>query len=219
MQDDAEKVFMINVSKGLTRTILATLLFSLAALARQASPSTPDPRGEDALGIAMRKLGVHTILLLQSQAVDEMPLWSPDSRFVAVDVEGKWYKLDTWAITALGTAKWHGEEIGAVKDELRSNATAAQVNRWKGKSQNDPREVVSKSGIKVQLTQHEEDLSTSFVVSKGSRTRTLWTSGMENCYSPMFSPNEKYVAFICELNGVFVTDVEAAFNQPSTPAP
>jgi hypothetical protein len=162
----------------------------------------------------MRKLGVHTILLLQSQAVDEMPLWSPDSRFVAVDIEGKWHKLDTWAITALGAAKWHGQEIGAVHDELRLNVTVAQVNKWKGKSQDNPREGVSKSGIKVQLTQHQEDLSTSFVISKGSQKKTLWTSGLENCYSPVFSPNEKYVAFICELNGVFVTDIEAAFREP-----
>jgi hypothetical protein len=215
MGDDVERVFMLNISKGLICSIvLATLALGLAALARQTSPSTPGPQGADPLGVAMRKLGVHTILLLESQAVDEMPLWSPDSRFVAVDVEGKWYKLDTWAITALGTAKWHGEEIGTVRDELRSKATAAQVKRWKGKSQNNPREVVSKSGIKVELTQHQEDLSTSFVISKGSPKKTLWASWLENCFSPVFSPNEKYVAFICELNGVFVTDIEAAFREP-----
>lgn len=199
---------------GLICIILAVPLFGAVALASQASRSTPVPRGEDSLGAAMRKLGVHTILLLESQAVDEMPLWSPDSRFVAVNVEGKWYKLDTWAIPSLGSAKWHGEKIGTVRDELRSNATAAQISKWEGKSQNNPREVVSKSGIKVQLTQRQEDFSTSFVISKGRESKTLWASGLENCYSPVFSPNEKYVAFICELNGVFVTDVEAAFREP-----
>ena len=193
-------------------TIMAASLLSLVAFALQTSPSTPYLRGKDPLGTAMRKLGVHTILLLESQAVDEIPFWSPDSRLVAVDVEGKWYKLDTWAITALRAAKWHGVEIGAIRDELRSDATVAQVQAWKGKSQNNPREAMSASGIKVQLTQH--DLSTSFVISKGSRRRTLWASEMENCYSPVFSPNGKYVAFICELNGVFVTDVEAALRAP-----
>jgi hypothetical protein len=123
-------VFMLNISKGLVCIILATLALGLAALARQTSPSTPDPRGADPLGVAMRKLGVHTILLLESQAVDEMPLWSPDSRFVAVDVEGKWYKLDTGAITALGAANWHGQEIGAVHDELRSSVTVSLLNSW-----------------------------------------------------------------------------------------
>ena len=205
---------MLNASKGLICAILAASLLCLVALGRQTSPSTHDPREKDPLGVAMRKLGVHTMLLLESQAVDEMPLWSPDSRFVAVDVGGKWYKFDTWAITALGAAKWHGQEIGAVKDEVRSNATAAQVKKWKGKSQNNPREVVSKSGIKVQLTQHQEDLSTSFVLSRQSRTRTLWATGFEACHSLVLSPNEKYVAFICELNGVFATDIEAALREP-----
>jgi hypothetical protein len=31
--------------------------------------------------------------------------------------------------------------------------------------------------------------------------------------APVFSPDEKYVAFICELNGVLVTDVEAALGE------
>ncbi|MGO9405129.1 MAG: hypothetical protein ACLPVW_16825 [Terriglobales bacterium] len=208
---------MRSVNRKLIRTIVAASLLSLLALARQTNRSTPYPPGSDRLGTAMSKLGVHTILLFQSQAVDEMPLWSPDSRFVVVDVEGKWYKLDTWAITALGSAKWHGEEIGAVSDELRSVATVAQVDKWKSKSRTNPREAISKSGIKVQLTQHQEDVSTSFVISRGSQNKTLWTSGLENCYSPVFSPNEKYVAFICELNGVFVTDIEAAFREPSIP--
>jgi hypothetical protein len=192
--------------------ILAVSLFGAVALASQASRSAPVPSGKDPLGDAMRKLGVHTILLLESQAVDEMPLWSPDSQFVAVNVEGKWYKLDTWAITLLGSAKWHGEKIGVVRDELRSNATAAQISKWEGKSQNNPREVVSNSGIKVQLTQ--KDLSTSFVISKGRESKTLWATELENCHSPVFSSNEKYVAFICELNGIFVTNVEAAFREP-----
>jgi hypothetical protein len=139
----------------------------------------------------MRKLGVHTILLLESQAVDEMPLWSPDSRFVAANVEGKWYKLDTGAITALGAAKWHGMEIGVVRDALRSNATVAQVKRWKGKSQNNPREVLSKSGIKVQLTQTQNDLSTSFVLSQGAEQEGCghqgWKTATHRCFLQMRS--------------------------------
>jgi Tol biopolymer transport system component len=208
---------MRNVTREIFCAMLGASLLSLLTFARPTSPSIASPTKPDALGTAMARLGVHTVLLLPSQAVDDMPLWSPDSRFVAVDVEGQWYKLDTWAITALRSAKWHGEEIRAVNDELRSTATAAQVDKWKGKSETNPREAISKSGIKVQLTQRQEDESTSFVISKGSQSKTLWASGLENCYSPVFSPNDKYVAFICELNGVFVTDIEAAFREPATP--
>jgi len=209
-----KRLCMRKVNKELICTMLATSLLGLVALARQPAPSTSDLRGKDPLGAAMRTLGVHTMILVESQAVDEMPLWSPDSRFVAANVEGKWYKFDTWAITALEPAKWHGDEIGAVRDDLRSNATVGQVKKWKSKSQSNPREAISRSGIKVQLTQRQEDLSTSFVISKGSQKKTLWASGLENCFSPVFSPNEKYVAFICELNGVFVTDIEAALREP-----
>ncbi len=192
--------------------IVITSLVGSIALASQTKPASPYPKEADPLGVAMRKLGVHTVLLLASQAVDETPLWSPDSRFVAANFESRWHQLDTWAVTTLAAAKWHGEVIGLTKDDLQSNATGAEVSKWKDKSHSNPREAVSKSGFRVQLTQKE--LSTSFVISKGSRSRTLWATGLENCYSPVFSPNEKYVAFICELNGVFVTDVDAAFRAP-----
>jgi hypothetical protein len=43
----------------------------------------------------MQSLDVHTALLIPSQAVDESPVWSPDSRYLGANIQGKWFKLDT----------------------------------------------------------------------------------------------------------------------------
>ncbi len=60
----------------------------------------------------------------------------------------------------------------------------------------------TKGGTSVEL--HQEGMSTAFVITRtGAEPETLWTSGFENCHSLTLSPDERYVAFICEMNGVF----------------
>src|SRR5579872_3661743 len=66
----------------------------------------------------MARLQVHTALMVPSQAVDEFPVWSPDSRFLAVNVQGKWFKLDTSSVQ-LHEAKWHGQRIGTVDSKSK----------------------------------------------------------------------------------------------------
>jgi hypothetical protein len=205
---------MVSANKRSTFT-LTTLFLTLVTLNSQTVV-----QNSDQLGPAMRKLGVDTVLLLDSEGVDEWPIWSQDSRFVTVDVEGEWFKLDIWAPMKVRAAKWHGQKVGKAFGVRHSDLTTAELNelnKLRTKTQESPREAISKSGIKVQLT--EDDVSTSFIISKGTRTKTMWSSEMENCYSPIFSPNEKYVAFICELNGVLVTDVQQAFRQPEKVSP
>ena len=51
----------------------------------------------------------------------------------------------------------------------------------------------------------QEDLGTEFVIKhKGSRPEVLWTTSMENCYGLALSPDDRYVAFVCEQSGVVV---------------
>jgi hypothetical protein len=179
MEGVANGCIMPNDSRGIIRTAVATLLLCLIGFAQKTSPPATDLPGASRLHLAIRKLNVHTALLVKSQAVDEIPVWSPDSRYLAVNIEGRSYKLDTWAVGGLQGAKWHGMGVGTVRHELqRSDATVAEVNTWKGESQNNPREAVAKSGVKVQLSQR--DLSTAFIISKENRTKTLWNSVMEN---------------------------------------
>ena len=63
-------------------------------------------QADSPLAAKMTKLSVHTVLLVPSQAVDEFPVWSPDSRFLAVNIEGKWFKLDTAKVELRGEMAW-----------------------------------------------------------------------------------------------------------------
>ena len=168
-----------------------------------AQTSTPLP-----LTSELAALHVQTALLFPSQAVDDFPVWSPDSRYLAANVQGKWFKLEISAVQ-LQEAKWHGKPIGTVKNDQKfTQATDAEVAEWVKRAKVQ-RSVVSKSGITVELPQRE--LSTSLVLSRGKNRKILWKTDLESCGGLQLSPDGRYVAFICETNGVFAMDVDAAF--------
>lgn len=153
-------------------------------------------------------LHVHTALLFPSQAIDEIPVWSPDSRYLVANVQGKWFKLDISDVQ-LNEAHWHGKRIGIVKNDQKfSQAADAEIAKWM-KGSKEKESVVSKSGITVELSQHE--LSTSLVLVKGKNRKTLWKTDLESCGGLQLSPDGRNVAFICETNGVFAMDIDAAF--------
>jgi len=66
----------------------------------------------------MARLGVHTALLVHSEAVDEYSLWSPDSLFLGINIMGKWLKLDTRSVR-LREGTWHQQRIGVVEPKPR----------------------------------------------------------------------------------------------------
>ena len=79
----------------------------------------------DVLGSEMARLRVHTALLIPSEAVDEFPMWSPDSRYLAANIQGKWFKLDTFKVRLQEAAweadrgRWQQTEIGTNGPERR----------------------------------------------------------------------------------------------------
>ena len=181
-------------------TPLAVMVLALSTALAQ--PSTPR-----SLTSELATLHAKTALLFPSQAVDEFPVWSPDSRYLAANVQGKWFKLEISTVQ-LEEAKWHGKSIGIVKNQKFAQATDAEIAEWM-KGAREQQSVVSKSGITVEFSQRE--LSTSLVLSRGKNRKTLWKTGLENCGGLQLSPDGLYVAFICETNGVFAMDVNAAF--------
>lgn len=103
------------------------------------------------LGSEMARLHIHTALLIPSQAVDEFPVWSPDSRFLAANVEGKWFKLDTSKVQ-LQEATWHGQRIGAVgsKPKLQS-LTSQEAAEWAKQVQHGGSNVTGESGVRAEM--------------------------------------------------------------------
>jgi len=155
----------------------------------------------------LKNLHVHTALLFPSQAIDDLPLWSSDAKYLAVNIQCKWHKLDT-SLVLLQEARWHGKSIATLKDGAFSDATESEIAEW-SKGAKEKRTVESKSGIKAELPQHE--MSTSLVLSKGRNRKSIWKTDLESCYGLRLSPDGHTVAFLCETNGVFAMDVDAAF--------
>ena len=42
----------------------------------------------------MARMGLRDALVVQSQAVDEHPVWSPSGKQLAVNIEGQWLQID-----------------------------------------------------------------------------------------------------------------------------
>jgi hypothetical protein len=166
--------------------------------------------GQDDLGSEMAKLHVETALLIPSQEIDEFPVWSPDSRFLAINITGQWFKFDTLQVR-LQKAKWHGERIGAADSKPKMQSVSGQeVDEWAKQNTHGDSKVVSKSGIKAEIQRSVEGVSASLVVSQGARSTVIWKTILENCGALSISPNDKYLALICELNGVLVVNLNQA---------
>jgi hypothetical protein len=124
--------------------------------------------------------------------------------FVACNIQGKWHKFRLTNIE-LADAKWRGQTIGVLttKDAYTSLSDNEQ-KQFAKVSKFNPREAITKSGTKIELKE-TGDLSVSLIVTKkGEKSKTLWTSGGENCHSLVLSPDEKYVAYLCEMNGLLI---------------
>ncbi len=163
------------------------------------------PGKPSVLGQEMRRLGVRSALLVASQAIDEHPVWSADGRFIAVNVEGQWKKVDLTSIQ-LAPATWHKTQaVGVANPPARmSSIREAKVREWEKSARFEPRKVVTRDGTTVELRQ--EELGTAFVIErKGGPSETLWTTGMENCYGLALAPDDRSVAYVCEQNGIVVT--------------
>ena len=191
----------MNVRIGVAHTLLAMSLLAI---------SHGQTVGD--LSKQMEAIHVHTALLIRSQEMDSLPAWSPDGRFLAVDLAGKWFKVDMSAIQ-LQEAKWHEQRVGVqMKTDLQPMSDE-EVQSLPKQDESQKRKhdmVTTASGLKVEM-RHTE-LSSALVVSKGKRQAVIWGSGLENCFGLILSPDKMKVAYLCELNGILVMDPEKAFD-------
>lgn len=149
----------------------------------------------------LARIKTDTALVIPSQAVDEHPVWSPDGRYLAANVEGVWYQVDL-ATIRLEDATWrNGQAIGVTTGKVALVAVAEDaVSRWIASSTVYPRKLVAAAGT---FELKEKGMSTVLVLTgKGGRPEQRWQSDMENCHSIVPSPDGKHIAFICEMNGV-----------------
>jgi Tol biopolymer transport system component len=145
--------------------------------------------------------------MVNSQAIDEYPMWSPNSDYIACNIDEQWYKFRLTNIE-FAEAQWHKKKIGTLATkEAYSKMTETEQSEFEKVSKLSPREVVTKDKTKIELK--TTGMSVSLIVTKkGGQSRTLWTSNGENCHSLVLSPDEKYVAYLCEMNGLFIISLK-----------
>jgi hypothetical protein len=131
---------------------------------------------------------------------------------LAVNVEGRWYQLDTSKVT-LQPADWHKIRIGRIRSNSAvSPLNAEDVEDWQKATRSNPTMLIDTDGNKFEFVRR--DLHTSFVVTpKGGKARMIWTSEFENCGELALSPDRQWLAFICEENGVLVTSVDRVISR------
>lgn len=154
----------------------------------------------------MINLGVDQVLIINSEAIDEYPLWASDSKSIAVNIMGRWRKFNLNKINLL-EGKWGKKKVGvAANEEVMSDLTDKELTQFNKFSKNGGRKITTSSGEKVELNLN--GFSSSLVITKNNTQPTvLWSSAIENCHSLSLSPNQKYVAYICELSGVFLMKI------------
>lgn len=135
---------------------------------------------------------------------DDGPSWSPKGDALAVKIKGKWWKVDLNHVHLTATT-WHYKSKVGMIDSVSSlsRVSKQQIRDYVPFKDDDRRQARLKNGTTVELKQ--EGFSTILLVKrKGHKSEQWWATGMENCYAPSPSPDEKYVAYIAELNGVAV---------------
>lgn len=155
----------------------------------------------------MKALGFQFALLVESQAIDDSPVWSPDGRFLAINLDGKRSKLDIESIS-LRMGTWHDRKTIAIAHPppALQDISETQLRTWQKTAASDPHKLTTNTGVTIELA--PEDLGTLFrVTSKGLEPEILWRTSLENCHSLALSPDETLVAFLCELNGLVVFSV------------
>lgn len=155
----------------------------------------------------MAKLNVNTTLIVAHHAMNEFPLWSPESDFVASKIDGNWFKFSLKNIK-LNEAVWVNQKIGVLTNK---NGKAVFPLSEKEKSQfvrrvmHNGRGAITRHGTGFELSL--EELSSSLIITKNGTRQAVWKSDFDNCHSLSLSPNEEYIAYICELSGLFVMKV------------
>lgn len=169
---------------------------------------TPKWLGKKSLSSEMQRLNVNTVLLVNSQAIDDYPLWSLNSEFLAINIMGTWYKVSLTNIELM-EAEWHKQKIATIRNGDKGSSLLTQYERkeFQEKLNYSSRKVITADGNEIELKLN--GLSTSLIITKvGQPPKTLWTSNLENCHSLSVSPDQNYIAYLCELNGLFVMQIK-----------
>ena len=150
----------------------------------------------------LESLETKTALLVPSQGVDYYPTWSPNGKKLGANVMGTWYEINLDNL-ALVEANWRDNQKLGVLNSNSSVSESENAEAWFDSTRFNPRKIETSSGVLIELA--PKGLGVKFKISEPDTTPVeLWQSRMENCHNLALSPDQSKVAFICEMNGIFV---------------
>lgn len=140
---------------------------------------------------------IRTTLMWSSTGIDDHPIWSPDSRTIAINEMGTWLSLNLDE-TIIKEAEWNTKFIGLNASEVSEILHDSLIGIYKNATQYEPRKITSPNGNVYELRM--KGTRTAFYVNN----KLKWTTSGENCHSLSLSPDGKYIAYIAELNGLMI---------------
>ena len=152
-------------------------------------------------------LKTNLALLVNSSAVEERSLWSPQSDYVAFRLLGKWMKIPLNNLE-LKEGQWQGRKVGLLTNPtLMRELSESELKLFRVASEVQPVVIRTKAGKIYSLKRDGNGMA---LIAKGTNggSRQLWFAGTEDCHSLSLSPDEKYLACLCEQSGLLLTSIE-----------
>lgn len=164
----------------------------------------------------MNRFEVNTVLLYPSRNIEYRPVWTADSKALLFYMDKRWVKLDLTQVV-LQPAEWNHQVIGLNNTEVLDSVFDYELNRNSIQNESEsPRKIITSRGVSYELYV-TPDFTTRFVKTKGKRSVTLWETGGDNCLAPVLSPDEKFIAFISESNGLMLYSIHKKDYQTRIP--
>lgn len=151
----------------------------------------------------MNRCDVNTALVWSyPEGIEEHAYWSENNDYLAFFCDGRWVKLNLNEVF-LVPADWLDMTIGSDDTEILDSVSPEELERYKSITKYGDRKISTTAGVTLELRQ--DGFSTRFIRKEGKKKeKVLWQTSLENCYSLSLSPDEKFVAFISETNGLMV---------------
>lgn len=170
-------------------TVSVLVLFSCCSL-----------KAQNLLADKLEKFDHHAAIMMWSQSIDEMPLWTPNGEYVCFNMAGDWFAIGLEAAKFTKT-KLCGYKVGILKNlDIIGSVDEADIATIKESNNYGMREITLPNGDLVTLT---ADLWKSTLSIAGKEIMVL--NG--NSHSLTANEDGSYLAFISELNGLIVLDL------------
>ena len=144
------------------------------------------------------------IILLPGRGLKHRPLWSPDSKFLAFHNGYKWQKVDLRLMHTY-KAKWYGRSVAAGGRVQVRALKQSEVADWKKNENFGKSQVKLGDGRVLKFKPAKQGPGVAFTITdREGKSRQAFVSMNGAVHSMAVSPDEKYLAFISDQNGLVV---------------